>query len=671
MSDWDAFPTITQTQSPPAPAPSAAGGWDMFPTLKQAHGVPDSIPTAEGGSAGALTAAGAGFADDPRAQMSFFAQARGIPVERYGVRDGKIGYVEGGKFHPEVQSIPERIASGVGLAIPAATGAAAGILTAPAALTGTPGLALNMGAAGAAQAAGQAVREGIAWPLTGQTPSLGRIGKNFLEGATTEGIGAGLNVLGMRGAAKDIGKLDPVAVGDLSSKAQKVGIDLAPAELTNLNSLKARQKALGNLSDSADTMQSWYQKRQGQVSSAIDNFLQSISPVDAAETAGDMGVSAAGKAVDSVTAARAAKASPLYREAFGSGAAVDTAPVLARIQEMSAKAPDKGNIRSALQRAGDLLTEAGPNGTRVPTSDLERLHIAKMELDDMIAGTRESSLGNTAKARVTEIKNQLLQQMDAASPKYGEARAIYADLSPGLERVKEGLTGKVSDLGQLQAQKAAQTLFGPSSGPQAITEAKAQLQQASPEAWQALKRSFIQDAFESAQKETASNAGGIVNVGGKFRSLLLGTPQAAKRIEAALEPGEFSALKDLGEVLDAAGRVKPIMSDTAWNQELMRRARDEATPWVAKAAKIGLSPLQWGNMISDALTERSLAKNSAKMAEAVTSPDGMKQLRELRMLSPTSARFRAGVAQLLGVGAQIGASETGLTGPADVAPGAP
>ena len=667
MSEWDAFPALGATPSPPA-APQA-DSWDMFPKLGKPRGVPDNIPTADGGSAGALTAAGAGFADDPAAQMAFYAKQRGIPVERYGIRDGKIGYVDGGKFHPEVQNIPERLAAGVGPAIPAATGAAAGILSAPLALTGPGGLAANMGIAGAGQAGGQGLRELIAAPLTGQSPSLARIGKNFLEGSLTEGIGAGLNAFAMRGAAKDIGKLDPAAVGTLQNKATSAGIDLTPAELTNLSSLKARQKALGNLPDSADTMQGFYQKRQGQVTDAIEKYLGSISGVDSAETAGAMGVKAASDAVDAATKARAAQASPLYKEAFGSGAAVDTKPVLQRLQEMAAKAPEAGGIRQALTKVENLLTEAGQGGARLPTKDLERLHIAKLELDDMIAGTRESSLGNTAKARVTELKNMLLKQMDEASPQYGEARKIYSDLSPGLERVKEGLTGKVADMGQLQARKAAETLFGQSSGPQAIAEAKAQLQKASPEAWQALKRSYIQDAFETAQKEVASSSGGITNVGGKFRSMMLGTPQAAKRLEAALEPGEFAAMKDLAEVLDAAGRVKPIMSDTAWNQELMRRAREEATPLFAKIPRV-LNFTEYGKMLEGALTERSLAKNSERVAEIITSPEGMSKLRELRMLSPTSARFRAGVGQLLGIGAQVGASQSGLTDPADAAPGA-
>lgn len=775
MSEWDAYPALMGSQAAP---PAAAGGWEAFPRLIKPRGVPDNIPTAEGGSAGALTAAGASLADDPAAQINFFAQARGISPDRYGVRDGKVGYVEGGKFHPEVQTIPERLASGVGPAIPAATGAAAGILSAPMSVTGV-GLLGNMAIAGAGQAGGQLLREGAASLLTGQKPSAMRIGANFLEGGLTEGVGAGINALAARGAAKDIGRLDPAAVGSLKGKADQAGIDLTPAELTNLPSLKARQKALGNLTDSADTMQDFYKRRQGQVTDAIDRYVSSLSPVDAAETAGDMGVSAARGAIKSVSKARSAAAGPLYDEAFSGGSlaplekqfetAFSDAATRRSAAEQELRAAEQAmtSLRGKQAITSDVYSSAGLQGdakaaadrlesARAAVSDadatknsaLERLRAAQADktanapgavwtpriqefLDDpimkdgiktglkiqrleavaagkkfkpseyAIVGTDEAGdpiVGAVPNLRlldagkkgldriiqdntnqfgqvnelgraVTQFKQAFLGEVDNISPPYKAARAAFADASPEVTRAQSGLTGKLATLDQLQAKKAAETLFGASSGPQAIKEAKDLLQGQSPEAWQALKRSYIQGAFETAQKEVASNAGGIINVGGKFRSALLGSPQAQKRMAAALEPREFAALNDLAEVLDAAGRVKPIMSDTAWNQEMMAQARRDATPWLAKAAK-SLNPLQWGDKIADALTESALAKNSARMAEVVTSPEGMAKLRELRMLSPTSARFNVGVGWLLGIGAETGAHEAGLTAPADAAPGA-
>ena len=46
--------------------------------------------------------------------------------------------------------------------------------------------------------------------------------------------------------------------------------------------------------------------------------------------------------------------------------------------------------------------------------------------------------------------------------------------------------------------------------------------------------------------------------------------------------------------------------------------------------------------------ERSLARDANKVAEMITSPEGIKKLRELRQMSPTSAKRWAGTAQLLG-----------------------
>ena len=55
-----------------------------------------------------------------------------------------------------------------------------------------------------------------------------------------------------------------------------------------------------------------------------------------------------------------------------------------------------------------------------------------------------------------------------------------------------------------------------------------------------------------------------------------------------------------------------------------------------------------GTKISEWAMERSLARDANKVAEMITSPDGIKKLRELRQMSPTSAKRWAGTAQLLG-----------------------
>jgi hypothetical protein len=68
---------------------------------------------------------------------------------------------------------------------------------------------------------------------------------------------------------------------------------------------------------------------------------------------------------------------------------------------------------------------------------------------------------------------------------------------------------------------------------------------------------------------------------------------------------------------------------------------------VAKVFEIVGSPQNWGKMFGEWATERGLAKNADKMVKIITEPDGLERLRELRQVTPGSAKFRAGVAHVL------------------------
>jgi catabolite regulation protein CreA len=123
-------------------------------------------------------------------------------------------------------------------------------------------------------------------------------------------------------------------------------------------------------------------------------------------------------------------------------------------------------------------------------------------------------------------------------------------------------------------------------------------------------------------------------------------------MQAALSPEQFKALRDLAEVLEASGRAKKLGSDTAFNQlineELFKNPPvTGVTTGIARATGVALQPLNWGKMISDWAIRRDAAANAENIANIITSPDGISRLRELRQMSPTSAKRWAGTAQLL------------------------
>jgi hypothetical protein len=641
---------------PSKPPPETARDYasELFGGVSAPVGAVSPIaPEADfGRDAGIGTQAVASIAQDPQARLRYYAQQRGIPEDRYRVVDGRVAYQgDDKKFYWEEppgeflnpRSWPGALARGVGPSISTVPAAAAGIATAPMAATGV-GLAGTVGAAAAGGAVGQMAREAIARDLMGQETSGYRVAENAAIEGLAQGVGIGAGALMQRGQARDIARLNRPAANALQTQARAHGIELTPAELTNLPSLKAQQKVVGNLPASADTMAQFYENRAAnQIAPAVERQLAAISPQDSAELAGRSIRTAAQQAMDQVAADRAAQASPIYQRAFQAAPAVDVSPVISAIDN---RLPFlKGPIRQNVERARALLF----NG-QTPDGRLQALHNAKLAIDEMIAGQGENSVGNVSRRELTQIQQGLLRQMDAASPDYGSARQIFANLSPGVNEVREGVVGILADLPDTQTQKAAAKLFAPDVGVQSATEARRLLNQADPAAWQAIKRSYLEDTWLKSQKETLAG-GPSVNAGAKWRQSLMGVPKQRAVLQATLDPHEFAALDDLSQVLEAAGRVKPIGSDTAYNQEIIKDLKDNALGPL-RLLRLA-SPGDFGNQLADALVSWRTNGQTERLAQIITSPDGMRRLRELRQLSPNQWRAAAAAGHVATAGARI------------------
>ncbi len=137
--------------------------------------------------------------------------------------------------------------------------------------------------------------------------------------------------------------------------------------------------------------------------------------------------------LDEIARVKEQQASPLYEKAFSEAQPVDIDPVVKGIDAEMGKA--KGGIKTALQKARSLLqTQDGNFDT-----SLEGLHQSKLALDDAIqSATKDSSLGNVARAKLNEIRGNLLKAMDASNPTYGEARSIWAGQAAAEDALETG-----------------------------------------------------------------------------------------------------------------------------------------------------------------------------------------------------------------------------------------
>ena len=626
--------------------------------------------TAAGG-ASALTALKAGVPTDKQAAIKIFAQARGIPESRYRVVGDEIVYqANDGQYYKEIPSVFTKPMTAAGYYAPdvleAAPDVAAGIATSPMLLAGPAGVAGSALITGGVAAGTNALRQSIAGLLGDQEFSGADVAKQGLISGGMQLLPFGVGKFLEKNLAKDIGKISTTEVADLTQKAKDLGIQLTPAELTNLPSLKSQQKVLGNIVESADTLGDFYLKRyKEQVQPAVNKFLSSVSKVDDPMTAGYRGQQALKDRIVQLEQAREEGSAPLYRAAFERSVPVDVAPIVKDIDAMLKIA--KGDELKALQRIKNNLYREKPSfnaqGDEVMVKTFEdrlpALQRAKFDIDKMFKEESFSSMDKVIQGEVTNIKNRLVQSMGKDNPMYLEANKAFEELSQPLNIFAERRAGQsLTAVSKDNLNDLANRLFNNAS-PQTIRYTRQQIQAVSPEAWNDVTRAYLQTQWEKAMKPRIGAKEPRIDAGADWKAMILGDSKSQKALLEALGAQQFQALNNLTQVLEAAARVKKLGSDTAFNQRALKEMEENAPSALAAFAQVtgsAMTPLKYGEFFKNWATERAFSKNAEQLANVITSKDGMNRLRELRKMSPTTPKFISGLAQLAADYGMIGST---------------
>ena len=608
-------------------------------------------------AASAGTAFMGGVPTDKQAAINYFAKQRGISPRRYAVIDGDIAYqADDGKFYKEVVGLGATSAYYAPDVLEIAPDIAAGVALAPTALVNP---LLAAGGVGAISAATNYARQKIGQAIGGQEIDPYQVGLAGLLSGTAELTPVARQAFIERRLAKDIAQVNPNAIASLRAKAGKVGVDLTPAELTDMASLFAQQKVIGNVPESTKKMQDFYKKREAQVQSAVDDYLGNLSKVEDQYVAGNRGMQALEVQRNKLIEARSDAAGPIFAAAFEESVPVNTEPVLNQIDNMMATQPPTGKAAGYLRRIRDLLQrpEIDVNGNPLNTMRAEdrlpNLQNAKFEIDAMFKDEAFGALDSQIQRRLANIQDNLLTQMGENNPAYIAANRQFERLSQPLNEFDERITGSsLIKMAPDNLKNFANRIFQNPS-PEVIKYAKKQIIAGGGEdAWNAVTRAFLEEQWTLAKKPSKTQQGAKFDTGNTWQNIIMGDPKQMKAMQAALPREQFQALRDLADVLEAAGRVKKLGSDTAFNQliteELMKNPPvTSITTGVARATGAALQPLQYGKMIADWATRKDASANAANIADIITSPDGISRLKELKKMSPTSAQRWAGLAQLL------------------------
>jgi hypothetical protein len=618
-------------------------------------------------AASAGTAFMGGVPTDKQAAINYFAKQRGISPRRYAVIDGDIAYqADDGKFYKEVVGLGATSAYYAPDVLEMAPDIVAGVALAPTALVNP---LVAAGGVGAVSAGSNLARQMFANMTAGQKVDPYQVGLAGLLSGTAELAPVARQAFIERRLAKDIAQVNPNAIASLRAKAGKVGVDLTPAELTDMASLFAQQKVISNVPESTKKMQDFYKKREAQVQSAVDDYLGNLSKVEDQYVAGNRGMQALEVQRNKLIEARSDAAGPIFAAAFEESVPVNTEPVLNQIDNMMATQPPTGKAAGYLRRIRDLLQrpEIDVNGNPLNTMRAEdrlpNLQNAKFEIDAMFKDEAFGALDSQIQRRLANIQDNLLTQMGENNPAYIAANRQFERLSQPLNEFDERITGSsLIKMAPDNLKNFANRIFQNPS-PEVIKYAKKQIIAGGGEdAWNAVTRAFLEEQWTLAKKPSKTQQGAKFDTGNTWQNIIMGDPKQMKAMQAALPREQFQALRDLADVLEAAGRVKKLGSDTAFNQliteELMKNPPvTSITTGVARATGAALQPLQYGKMIADWATRKDASANAANIADIITSPDGISRLKELKKMSPTSAQRWAGLAQLLSGAGIIGLEE--------------
>jgi len=602
-----------------------------------------------------------GIPTEKKAAINYFAKARGISPDRYAVIGGDIAYqADDGKFYKEVVGMPSRMAYNAPDVAEMVPDVATGILSAPLLLAGPPGVAGAVGLTSGVSALSNYVRQKIAGATAGQEVNPYEVG--IAGGLSLLGSAApvGVKAFKERRLARDIAQVNPAETAALRQQASKYGIPLTGAELSNLPSLKSTQKVLGNVPESSAQMDKFYREREKKVQSAVDDYLSSLSQVEDASVAGNRGLQALEAQRQKLIETRDAATDPIYTQAFEASVPVNTQPVLDSIDNLLKTQPPTGTAAKYLTRVRSLLVkpdidEAGnPLKTMGYEDRLPNLQNAKFEIDAMFKEDAFTSLDKSIQGKLTSIKNNLLDKMSAENPAYREANKRFELLSQPINEFDERITGvSLSQMSKDNLKNFANRIFQNPS-PNTIRYAKDQITAGGgEEAWNAVTRAYLEEQWQLAKKPAKSQQGQKLDVGNAWQNVLMGDQKQQKALQVALGKDKFEGLRDLSQVLEAAGRVKKLGSDTAFNQliteELIKNPPvTNVITGAARASGFAMSPQNWGKKITDWAIKKDAANNAEQLTDIITSPNAVDQLKQLKRMSPTSAKFWAGLGQVLG-----------------------
>jgi hypothetical protein len=427
----------------------------------------------------------------------------------------------------------------------------------------------------------------------------------------------------------------------ISPTGQRVG--LTQAQQTQVPSTLTQQRAVAEIPAGAKIAIRTLEKQNKEVSAAVNDVLNTVADAKAVERGAEGFREASLNAIKAQENIRKEAASPIYKRAFdeaeNNALVIPLNGLKSLITNISKRGAESGQVQSTMRKTSKLLEGEkylvdGEEVFARPT--LEKLHNAKIEIDEMIAGQTKDKIGPTVKAKLIIVQERLVQILKESSPAYKEASETFAELSPAVDALKNSIIGKASNISDDQLKNLSKRVFDASeTNPEVIRNAKKVIFDTDPNAWNDLLRSELGRRIGKIN----TNKLGIPNTPSDLERAIFGTNDAqANVLFEAASPQLKANLKHLRVILKRAKEGRPGGSDTAAKLDA-KEARS-----IGRILGLIFSPFKSAKDIG---RQQAQLNKDAAIATALFDTKFITNINKLQKLNPDSPAFARAMAQLL------------------------
>jgi hypothetical protein len=434
--------------------------------------------------------------------------------------------------------------------------------------------------------------------------------------------------------ARELQEVAP-SIATANEAVDATGVPLFQAQKTLVASQLEKQSFIASLPAGTLKASKELKAQNAAAGKAVDDFLGLIAPPESVVTGSEAFRTAAQRAIARAKEIRAEKSSPLFNDAFDEGLTLDTSGIVASLKTTIDDFPEQGEVAKTLSKVSKMLAPK-VEGEQLSLRQLQNI---KVEIDQMISKVGEGSLGNTTKANLIKVKNNLLDSMDQVSPKFKEARETFARDSAPIGVLEDSIIGKIANIKDVELKSISSKIFNPAeTNPAVVAKAKTIIADVDPDAWNQLLRVELERRLGSIKPTEGET---LQNIPGQLYRAIFGNEKQSQVLYRALNAEQSKNLKYIQTALGRARIGRPGGSQTAAREEIKKDLGGGAVKSIREFLS---NPINTVTGIGD---DAAFNSRVSAMAEVMYNPKWSPRMANIRQLNSNSPAAARAMTQLL------------------------